>query len=409
MTFVYPVTLEARFLLAPIDAMKRLFCVALGEIQYCMPEEANVSDVNVFVLLGHDFGANSWERRHALGLIPGLNDRLAYGYFRAAGDGWSIEYSQDRDESRGARAGRLALRKLLGFDLVHISRNWRRMIAADVVWTHTELEHLAVLAFFRVFARGRRPKLIASCVWLFDQWPRLSRARQMFYRALLRQADLVTTFSPENLKVARELLPSVRSECLFLGTLTEEMKVPEQSAVHRPVRVASLGSDMHRDWGTLLRAFGNIEGYRLRLGSSKIKPKLVSGLSNIEIVPAFNVSDIRELYEWADVVVVSLKPNLHASGITVIFESIVLAVPVICTDTGGLRAYFPDGEVAYVPPFAPVAMRAAVDELAEDADRRFNMRIKAQKRLIAADLTTRRFAERHRQLSEELLKGWSRR
>src|ERR1700757_4215909 len=110
-----------------------------------MSEVVGEKGVNVFVLLGHDFGANSWQRKHALGLIPGLNDRLAYGYYRAAGRGWSIEYSQDKDESRFGRVGRLALRKLLGFDLIHVWRNRRALWTADIVWTHTELEHLGVL------------------------------------------------------------------------------------------------------------------------------------------------------------------------------------------------------------------------------------------------------------------------
>jgi glycosyltransferase involved in cell wall biosynthesis len=369
-----------------------------------MPETANVRDVNVFVLLGHDFGANSWERKFALGLIPGLNDRLAYGYFRASGPGWVIEYSHDCDEGSLTRAGRLALRKLLGFDLIHIYRNRRRMLAADIVWTHTELEHLAVLALCRVLGYKPRPKLIANCVWLFDQWPRLSPVRRLLYRSLLRHSDVVTTHSPENLRVARELLPSVRCECLFVGTLTHEMKTPRKTAVHRPVHIVSLGSDMHRDWDTLLKAFGNIERYKVRIGSSKIDRKLVAGLRNITIVPAVVMNDVKELYEWADFVVIPLKPNLHVSGITVIFESIVSAVPVICTDTGGLRAYFPDGELAYVPTFAPRAMREAVDELSRDDACRFDMLIKAQKQLIAADLTSAKYAERHRQLSEELLR-----
>jgi glycosyltransferase involved in cell wall biosynthesis len=369
-----------------------------------MPERVNARDVKVFVLLGHDFGANSWERKFALGLIPGLNDRLAYGYFRASGRGWAIEYSHDRDESSLTRAGRLALRRLLGFDLIHIYRNRRRMFAADIVWTHTELEHLAVLAFFRVSGHKYHPKSIANCVWLFDQWPRLSRIRQVLYCGLLRRSDVVTTHSPDNLRVARGLLPSVRSECVFVGTLTHEMKKPRKTAVRRPVHIVSLGSDMHRDWETLLKAFGNVERYKVRIGSSKINSKLIACLRNVTIVPAAVVNDVKELYEWADFVVVPLKPNLHVSGITVIFESIVSAVPVICTDTGGLRAYFPGGELAYVPTFTPFAMRAAVDELSKDDERRFEMLVEAQKQLIAADLTSEKYAERHRQLSEELLR-----
>ena len=47
--------------------------------------------------------------------------------------------------------------------------------------------------------------------------------------------------------------------------------------------------------------------------------------------------------------------------------------------------------------------RVAVKELAQDDERRWDMVIRAQKRLLSASLTTKGFAERHRQLSEESL------
>jgi glycosyltransferase involved in cell wall biosynthesis len=359
--------------------------------------------VNVFVFLGHDFGVNRWQRRQPFGLTPGLNDRLAYGYYRAAGDGWSIEYSHDKDEGRLGRVRRLALRKLFGFDFVHVWRNRRRLLTADIVWTHTELEHLGVLTLLRIYGRRHRPKLIANCVWLFDRWSRLSRLRQLLYCELLKRANLVTTFSPENLKLARQLLPSVQCECVLFGAMQQKMGLPRKSAIHQPVRIASLGSDMHRDWKTLLEAFGNIQRYEVRIASSKINPKLISGLNNVTISTARTADDVRALYEWADLVVVPLKPNLHASGITVVLEAAVSAIPLICTDTGGLRAYFSDAEVAYVPPSAPIEMRAAVEALCQDADRRFSMIIKAQERIISAELTTEGFAMRNRRLSEQLL------
>ena len=359
--------------------------------------------VNVFVLLGHDFGANTWQRKHALGLIPGLNDRLAYGYYRAAGGGWSVEYSEDGDEGRFGRVGRLALRKLLGFDLIHVWHNRRRLLASDIVWTHTELEHLGVLALFGLLRQRHRPKLIANCVWLFDRWPHLSRIRRSLYQQLLKRADLVTTLSPENRKVARQLLPSVRCECVLVGAMPQKMASPRKRTVHQTVRIASLGSDMHRDWETLLAAFGNVPRYEVRIASSKINRRLIAGLNNVQVIPAQTADDVMSLYEWADLVVVPLKPNLHASGITVVFEATVSAVPLICTDTGGLRAYFSDAEVAYVPPYAPLTMRAAVEELSKDDERRFSMIVNAQRRMISADLTAQGYAMRNRRLSEELL------
>src|SRR6516162_1101962 len=128
---------DDRWIVAPFDGASNV-----NPGRRDMSQENPPQRVKVFVLLGYDFGANSWARRYAEGLIPGLNDCFAYGYYRASGDGWSVEYSQDRDEGRLTRLGRLALRKLLGFDLIHVCRNRRGIFEADVVWTHTEIEHL---------------------------------------------------------------------------------------------------------------------------------------------------------------------------------------------------------------------------------------------------------------------------
>lgn len=360
--------------------------------------------VRVFVHLGHGFGGRDWTRRYALGLIPGLNDLLAYGYYRAAGHGWTVEYSQDASENSVTSFCRRALRKVLGFDLVHAWRNRKKLFAADIVWTHTELEHLAVLFLFRTKRARHRPKLIANCVWLFDRWSQLSSAKRWLYRGLLNKADAVTTFSPLNATVAKKILPGVRCEFIPWGAAVSDLKQPGKMPVHKPLRVASLGSDIHRDWKTLIEAFGNRDGYEVGIGSTRIKRELLSGIDNVALLPVATSDDVKALYEWADIAVVSLKPNLHASGITVILESVIMAVPSVCTDTGGLRAYFSMSEVCYVPIFAPVAMRVATAELAQDGARRLAMVSRAQQRLFSASLTTEGFANRHRLLSEELLR-----
>ena len=368
-----------------------------------MTESTHERNVKVFVHLGHGFGGQSWAQRHAVGLIPGLNDRLAYGYYRASGNGWSVEYSEDARENALTRFCRLAFRRMVGFDLIHAWRNRKGLFAADIVWTHTEIENLAVLLFFWFCRWGRQPKVIANCVWLFDRWPKLSWPRRFIYRKLLRHADAVTTFSPANMQVAKSVLPGVRCEYIRWGATIEDLKKPRIKPMHHPLRIASLGSDIHRDWKTLITAFGNRERYRVAIGSRRIKPKVLMGTTNVTVLCVATADDVKALYDWADIVVVSLKPNLHASGITVILESVILGVPVVCTDSGGLRAYFSPAEICYVPIYAPIAMRVAVEELARDDERRLDMVVRAQKRLLTASLTTRGFAERHRQLSEELL------
>ncbi|WP_443798338.1 glycosyltransferase, partial [Burkholderia gladioli] len=61
----------------------------------------------------------------------------------------------------------------------------------------------------------------------------------------------------------------------------------------------------------------------------------------------------------ADVIVVPLRPNHHASGITVMLEAAAVGKPMIVSDVGGLRDYFPNDCAAYVPAFDASAMRGA--------------------------------------------------
>jgi glycosyltransferase involved in cell wall biosynthesis len=359
----------------------------------------------VFVFLADVFGVEKWRKRVAQGGIPGMNDVLPYGYHHAAGEGWSIEFSKDADESAIGRLVRRALTRVFGFDLIHAWRNRRSLMSADVVWTHTEREHLAALALFVLLRRRKRPKIIAQCIWLFDRWHRLSAPRRAAYRWLLSRADVVTTHSRSNLAVAREVLPASRSELLLFGcTSAEDLRpIRQQKPVHRPIRVASLGGDMHRDWETHLSAFAGRPGFEVRIATGTARLRVGEGVENVRVAEARSVGEVRELYDWADIVVVPLKENRHVSGITVILEAVASGVPVVASDMGGLQDYFAEGEVCYVPAGDPLALRGAVWRLARDDARRVAMAAAAQTRLLAGRLTSEGYALRHRELSTEIL------
>ncbi|HEX3681785.1 MAG TPA: family 16 glycosylhydrolase [Bryobacteraceae bacterium] len=359
--------------------------------------------IRVFVHLAHGFGASQWEAKWKRGEIIGINDHLPYGYFWAREEGCLIEYSEDGKEGLAAKLLRMGIRALLGFDFVHAWRNRRGITGAEVVWTHTESQHLAVLLLLRGRLQAERPKVVAQSVWLFDRWNRLSRPRRWFYRGLMRQADILTVLSPENLQRARELFPMCRSEIILFGIRAEEIRERRQHAVRSPIRVLSLGNDRDRDWETLVDAVKGWDRCTLRVISPGISRALVRGAPNVEIVHPQTNKELLSLYDWADFIALALKPNLHASGITVIEEATVCGVPVICTDTGGLRAYFSDAEVRYVPPNEPAALQRAIELLAEEDDGGASMLERARHRMRAAGLSSRDFARRHVELSRELL------
>jgi glycosyltransferase involved in cell wall biosynthesis len=359
--------------------------------------------MKVFVHLAEEFGTRRWRKFTTASHSSGIVDRLPYGYYRAADENCSIEYSENFDEWRAVRLARLAARRLLGFDLLHAWRNRRGILDADIVWTHTELEHLAVVLLFLTVPRARRPKLIAQSVWMYDRWPQFSRPKRWLFSKLLAQADLLTVLSPENQRIARQLFPHKRVEFVRFGIDNDSLSIPALRKSGPVIRVLALGRDMHRDWETLIKAVAGWEGCEVRIGAKTIDRKAVAEAGNISLVSPASNSDISELYRWADVFVLPLKPNFHASGITVLEEAALFGVPVIGTDTGGLRAYFSEDEVRYVPPRDTAALRAAIEELGKNDRLRYDMAKRAQERMVRDNLTSQAYALLHKKFSEELL------
>jgi glycosyltransferase involved in cell wall biosynthesis len=271
-----------------------------------------------------------------------------------------------------------------------------------VVWTHTELESLAVLALLWRVPRASRPRVIAQSVWLFGRWPQFRAPKRWLYRRLLRSADLLTVQCDANLAAARQILPGAPVRVVRYGIDLEKMVAVEPRPIRAPIRILSLGRDMHRDWTTLIAATAGRPEFELRVGAKKISRRAIAGASNLALVNPTS-AELPELYRWADLVVIPLKANLHASGITVLAEAALFGVPVICTGTGGLEEYFGDDCVRYVAPGDFESMRRAIIELAADDRLRFTLARNSQARLIAQQMSTRARAKRLAEISRELL------
>jgi glycosyltransferase involved in cell wall biosynthesis len=361
--------------------------------------------INVFVHLAHGHGGQDWYKRYKNGQSLGINDPFPYGFHRAEEHSCRVIFSVDKAENPVEKLFRLALRLVLGFDFIHAWRNRKGIYDADVVWTYTESQNLAILLLFLITQPKQRPRLIANIVWLFDRWPKFPAPNRWLFRKLLSRADVLTVNCPASLKAARVLVPHVRSELVLFGIRTEEMIRQQPPAFRHPIRIISLGNDEGRDWPTLIDAVKNLEGYHLRIASRKVRRRLVAGAKNIEIVRPRSNGELLGLYEWADVAILSMKPNIHASGITVVQEAVVRGVPVICSDTGDLRAYFSEAEIKYVPVQDPEAIPRAIREFAEDDEARWAYVKRAQARMGTEGLSSHAYIKRHVELSRELLWG----
>ncbi|PTV94945.1 glycosyltransferase involved in cell wall biosynthesis [Rhodobacter aestuarii] len=356
-----------------------------------------------FVLLARGFGATAWRARFESGALIGMNEPLAYGYFHAADQGIDVTYGEDLPEGRLSRLLRLGIRAVTGFDFLHAWRQRDQIACADIVWTHTESQSLAVGAVWRLLPRVRRPRLLLQQIWLIDRWPGFSPLRRWVYRWLLAPADVLTFHSPLNTELAREIFPEHRCELVRFGIAADQKTPPRLIRSGGVLRVLALGSDRHRDWATLIDAVEGCADLHLTIVSGTIPAHLLAGKPNVARAKITRNEDLFACYAQADVVALSLKPNLHVSGSTVSQEAAVMGVPAVISDVGGLRAYFDDSCVTYVPPGDAAALRAALRAQATDPEAARQRALRAQAQMSAEGLSSRAFARDHARLSIDII------
>jgi len=328
-----------------------------------------------------------------------------YGYHYAESDSMSLSYSQDHPEGRVLRTIRRGLKALLGCDLIHTFRNRAALLGADVIWTHTEREYLSAAALLLMLKRGRnKPHLLAQSVWLLDIWESLSVFKRIIFKRLLSRAHLLTTHTHDNAALVKKFWNREATVVLY-GISTDDFPLQPVSDwhPHEPLRVAAIGNDRDRDWQTFMAAFENDKRFGARLATQR-KVTRPDRADNIVVAPVSGLAEQRALYEWADVIVVPLHPNHHASGITVLLEAIMAGKAVVATGIGGLSDYFSDDAVSYVPVHDAQSLRETVAALGADPEGTTERIRRAQQELVSKDLTTRGFARQHVMLTHQMLR-----
>ncbi|MBU9275991.1 glycosyltransferase [Burkholderia gladioli] len=357
--------------------------------------------MQIYAHLAIDKDAERWRRNRESGKLVGLNDATPYGYGRAEAMQCHVRFSAAGREGRLGKLLRLGLRAVIGFDLLHAWRNRDAIRVADVVWTHTESQYLAVAAVGLLI--GKRVRLIGQSVWLVDRWRGLWWPHKWLFRRLIARVDVLSFLSPENAALARQLFPHARVEFLPFG-IPAERRQPPRCRVDGPIRVLALGNDRHRDWATLIEAVRDVAGIELTILSGTVPAGLASGARNVEIRLARSHQELSAAFEAATLVCVPLRRNLHASGITVIQEVVLSGLPVIATDIGGLSAYFSADELRYVPMGEAAALREAIVEVAGDPAAALARATRAQARMgEGGELGAQQYVRHHVRLSAQLL------
>jgi len=356
--------------------------------------------ISVFVHLARNKDADEWRAAKRSGKLVGFNEDTPYGYGRAEQMGCRVVFSRSAPERLPAKLVRFAVRAIAGFDFVHALRQGRRLTEADIIWTHTESQYLAVAAV--LLLNGAKTKLLGQTVWMMDRWRSYDPLRRWFYRRLARRVDVLTFHSPANLAMASKLFPDQRTVLVRYGVTTDFSVAPRQRSAS-PIRVLAVGNDGDRDWPTLIAALRDRSDMSLLILSGALSPRLARGARNVVIRRAQTQDELLQAFAEATVVCVPLRANLHASGITVIEEAALAGVPIVATDVGGLDAYFPRDEIRYAPPGDVDALRQAILAVATNAAEACAQARRAQQRMIDGRLGADAYIRAHVELSKEVL------
>lgn len=285
----------------------------------------------VAVLLAAGQDPAAWRQRFERGETL---DRTPYGYelaerwfdlvWAGAGGPW-VRWVSARTSGR------------LGFDLAHAWHNRRLLAGADVIWTHTEREHLAVALLQRLRRRSRRVPVLAQSVWLWDEWDSYGRVRQAFLGWLLRTHAVEAVHSSLNAADSRARVPGRRVLRVPFGS-QGVAPLPAVEATPRPL-VLALGNDRHRDWGLLADVAEMLPELDFMVASRTRAARVAAEGTQIRLVQLGSTDELREAYARASVVALPLRPNRHASGLTTAIETLSAGRPLVVTDAGGIGEY----------------------------------------------------------------------
>ena len=170
-----------------------------------------VSAFSAFVHLPAYLNVAAYERDHAAGIEP---DASPYGFHHAREFGVDVRFSSLAG-SEGSIVQR-KMRRLFGFDIVNSFRNRKGMAAADVIWTMLEEEALGAALLMKLRLLPRRP-IVASTVWMVNNWQRTSGRRQRFYRWLLREVSLLLVQSQACIATMQSIVGADKVRLLHFG------------------------------------------------------------------------------------------------------------------------------------------------------------------------------------------------
>ncbi|MFL9989957.1 glycosyltransferase [Paraburkholderia sediminicola] len=345
-----------------------------------------------FVLLWAGISVENWKKSFDEGIRP---DRSPYGYHYLEESGFDVLYSKSVRESYLSMIIRKVISRIFRADLVHAMRNIRGMAKSDYIFTHTDRETFAVLLLRAVFPWLIKAKTVCQIIWTPDLLKQQNKFGARILGAVLRKADLVITLSSQNQEWLNQLDSRINARSVKFGVCRDSFSAEVLPAIREDsaLRILAIGNDEHRDWKTFCAALSEVSDVRVRVLSRTFEKSVASYPGDWEIESANSLGEVKDAYAWADLVVVPLKSNMHASGITCVLEAAFLGVPVIAANTGGLTDYFEEGEVMYYETGSTESLRSQVRRFAKDISVRRSYQRAAFDRARKETLTSKNYID----------------
>lgn len=318
-------------------------------------------------------------------------DRFPYGLHHLEDHGFSLTWLPRRRPGLltrvAAEAGRRATLDLNPWSLAE-GAGQRRRAAAVLAWE--ERVGLPVAAARRM----GEPPCVTGVIWLTDRTADLPSAYRRAVTAGLGRAAGVFVLSSAQVAplVERWGVDPARIRYVPFGVPAREWGKAEPAA-QQPGLVVSAGNDWDRDHGLLVDAVNEARrrGLPLRLELLTERPVAVAAAAGVRRRAA-GAEDVRSTYRRAAFVAVATRPNLHASGMTVVLEAMAGGRAVVASATPGMEDYVADGETGLlVPPGRRDALVDAMATLHRDPDLAARMGAAGRER-VRARFTSERMA-----------------
>jgi len=229
-----------------------------------------------------------------------------------------------------------AFRTRLGLPLEMVLNHKEECRTADVIFCRTDSISLAfLLAKHLGYVRGEVITLFQSVVERDLKY--FGRHRFWFYlvKKLIGQAGHVLTLSnvAKDRMAARYEIDEKRISVFRFGIDLTFWDYHPWCSDRK--MILSLGRDMNRDYGLLVRALADDHSLTI------VTKKQVPHHKNLTIKRDLTYSEIASLYQAARLVVI---PNLHLSfesaGLTTALQAMACGTPVIMADSPPMREYF---------------------------------------------------------------------